>query len=142
MGNKWIYNNDIFEPETIDYVGFVYLITNTLNGRKYIGKKLFWASKYRQVKGKRKKYKVESDWKEYWSSSNELKEDVKLLGESSFTREILHLCKSKGECNYLEAKEQMIRCVLESNEYYNYWISCKVHQSHLKNLQKIVDMGE
>lgn len=129
--NNWIYHGEPFlEPG--EYYGFVYCITNLLSGRRYIGKKFFWSTKRKQVNKVRKRYKVESDWKEYWSSSEDLKEDVRVIGSEHFKREILHLCKNKGTTNYLEAKEQFIREVLESNEWYNSWIQVKVHRSHYK----------
>jgi hypothetical protein len=111
----------------------VYIITNKTDGRKYIGKKFFWSTKRKQVNKVRKRYKVESDWKTYWSSSDELQADVERLGKENFTREIIHLCKNKGTANYLEAKEQFTRSVLENKDlWYNTWISVKVNRSHIK----------
>lgn len=131
MTIDWLYRGEPFlDPG--EYYGFVYCITNLLSGRRYIGKKFFWSLKRKQVNKVRKRYKVESDWKDYWSSSDELKEDVRTLGPELFKREILHLCKSKGTTNYLEAKEQFQREVLESKDWYNSWIQVKVHRSHVK----------
>jgi len=113
--------------------GFVYQITNLTNGRKYIGKKFFYSAKTKQVKGKKKKIKVFSDWQTYYGSSAELAKDVLSLGNENFAREILHLCHSKGECGYLEAKEQFIRGVMESEDYYNTWIMVRVRKSHIKD---------
>jgi len=128
----WLYNNSPLLEVPEKAYGYVYLITNNITGRKYIGKKLFWFRKTKVLKGKKKRLKVESDWRTYWSSSDELKEDVKNLGEDNFTREILHICENKGMCNYLEAKEQMLRCVLETRDYYNSQIQCRVHRTHIK----------
>jgi hypothetical protein len=130
----WLYNGEpYYEPG--EYYGFVYEIENLLSGRKYIGKKFFWSIKRKQVNKKRKSYKVESDWKEYWSSSDELKTDVETLGRENFKRTIIHLCLNKGTANYLEAKEQFTRSVLENKElWYNSWISVKVMRSHVKLL--------
>lgn len=128
----WLYKEKPLEEIPENAYGYVYLITNNETGRKYIGKKLFWFRKTKQIKGKKKRLKVESDWKDYWSSSDELKKDVETLGQDKFTREILHICGNKGMCNYLEAKEQMIREVLESDKYYNSQIQCRVHRTHIK----------
>ena len=130
----WVYNGEPYN-DPADYVGFVYLITNKVTNRKYIGKKLFWSIKRKQVNKVRKRIKVESDWKNYWSSSEELKKDVAALGEENFTREIIHVCKSKGVANYLEAQEQFKEAVLENNEeWYNDWIMVRVNRSHLAKL--------
>jgi hypothetical protein len=132
MELNWQYNNIIFNEDLIeDNYGFVYEITNLETNRKYIGKKFFYSSKTKQVKGKKKKIKVASNWKSYYGSNAELESDVKTLGKDKFKREILHLCKSKGECGYLEAKEQFNRGVIESNLYYNTWIMVRVRQSHI-----------
>ena len=128
----WIYNNSPLEIVPDDAYGYVYLITNTVTGRKYIGKKLFWFKRTKVVKGKKKRLKVESDWRDYWSSSDEVKADVEANGADKFIREILHICPNKGLCNYLEAREQFERKVLETTEYYNGWISCKIGKTQVK----------
>jgi hypothetical protein len=138
MALNWIYKDKDFFEETIqDNYGFVYLITNLKTGKKYIGKKFFYSSKTKTVKGKKKRYKVSSDWQTYYGSNTELQKDVTMLGTENFKREILFLCKSKGECGYLEAKEQFVRQVLESNEYYNTWIMVRVRKNHLR--AKLID---
>ena len=135
MDINWIYNNKEFtENEIGDNYGFVYIITNLQSGKKYIGKKFFYSIKSKVIKGKRKRQKLPSDWKTYYGSNTELQNDVKILGQSMFKREIIHLCKTKGECGYLEAKEQFQRNVLESNDYYNTWIMVRVRKNHLKNV--------
>lgn len=129
----WLYQG--VELENIDpkYVAFVYVITNNITGRQYIGLKTTVKSITRQVKGKKKKHKVESDWRTYWSSSLELQRDVAELGQENFTREVLHFCLNKGTANYLEAKAQFDNRVLELPEkYYNGIINCRVSKTHLK----------
>lgn len=126
--------NEVKSPE--DWLGFVYCITNTITGRQYIGKKGFYFAKTKQVKGKKKRFKVESDWQTYYGSSAELQADVEKLGKAAFHREIIRFCKSKGEMSYFELKEQMVRGVLESEAYYNSWVSGKIHAKHLTFLKK------
>ena len=136
----WLYQDTPVETLPEECVGFVYLITNNLSGRKYIGKKLAKFSKtaYKIVKQKngikkRKKIrsKVDSDWREYYGSSPELTADIITLGTENFSREILFYCKSKSECSYIEAREQFERKVLESTDYYNGHIQVRVHKSHI-----------
>ena len=140
MYMSWYFQNDIVETLPDDCVGFVYLIENLTNNRKYIGKKLSKFSKttYKTVtlkngtkKKKKIRSKIDSDWKDYWSSSDELKKDVELLGKENFKREILFYCKSKSECSYIEAREQFSRRVLETSEYYNGHVQVRVHKNHI-----------
>lgn len=136
----WYYDGEEFTSEMIgDYTGFVYVITDLSNEKKYVGKKLFQSKrKLPPLKGKtRKRTKIiESDWMDYFGSSEEVKLLVEEKGTSNFKREILHLCNTKGEMSYLEAKEQFDRNVLLSDEYYNGIINCKIHRTHVKNLKK------
>lgn len=138
----WLYEQTQIETLPEDCVGFVYLITNKLSGRKYIGKKLAKFSKttYKVVKlkngnKKRKKIrsKIESDWQLYYGSNDQLNQDILALGADNFTREILFYCNSKATCSYIEAREQFNHRVLESDDYYNGQIVCRIHGSHIKN---------
>jgi hypothetical protein len=137
---QWTYQGNIVDNLPEECVGFVYLITNLTNNRKYIGKKLAKFSKttYKTIKlknGNKKKKrirgKIESDWRDYYGSNIELNKDVETLGTDKFTREILYYCESKAECSYIEAREQFRRQVLESNDYYNGHIQVRVHGSHI-----------
>jgi hypothetical protein len=138
---SWLFESKTIEVLPEDCVGFVYMITNNLTGRKYIGKKLakFSRTTYKTVKlknGNKKKKKIrgkiESDWQTYYGSNEQLNKDVERLGAGNFTREILYYCKSKAECNYIEAREQFSRRVLESDDWYNGHIQVRVHGSHIK----------
>lgn len=136
----WLYQGNPITELPEDCVGFVYEITNLTNSRKYIGKKLakFARTTTKTItlkngtkKKKKVRSKVDSDWLEYYGSSIELNKDVESLGKDNFTREILFFCKSKAECSYIEAREQFARRVLESTEYYNNNIMCRIHGSHI-----------
>jgi hypothetical protein len=138
----WYYKDEPVEEIDDKYTGFVYLITNLVTDKKYIGKKLskFSKTNVRTVtlkngtkKKKKIRSKVESDWKTYWSSSKEVIDDVKALGEDKFKREILMFCLSKGTASYFEAKFQMQNEVLEHpDKWYNGIVNCRVHRSHIK----------
>ena len=127
----WFYENKEVK-ELPECVGFVYQITNTTNGRMYIGKKLARFKRSRRpLKGRRNKrrYTVSSDWEYYYGSSDLLLADVEKLGKDNFKREILFYCKSKAELSYIEAREQFARKVLESDDYYNGHIRVRIHGS-------------
>ena len=135
---QWIYKNQPVEQLPTDCVGFVYLITNMESGRMYVGKKLsrFKTTRYKmhtQKNGKKVRKKIRgavgSDWQDYYGSSDQLNRDVESLGREKFKREILYYCRSKAELNYVEAREQFARKVLESEQYYNGHIRVRVHGS-------------
>lgn len=136
--NPWLYNDEPFLEEHIgDHIGFVYLITEKETGKKYIGKKILFNKVSKPpLKGKKKrrisvKY---SDWQTYYGSSKELCDLVEAQGKDSFTRVILHLCKSKGEMSYRESEEIFKRNALLSPEYWNSWISCRIQANTLKGV--------
>ena len=135
---SWLYNGHEITELPEDCVGFVYCIENLVDNRKYVGKKLanFSKTTYKTVtlkngtkKRKKIRGKIESDWKDYYSSSDELKSDVALHGKHNFKREILRLCKDKNECNYYEAKLQFDNDVLIKDDWYNSWIMVRVRKS-------------
>ena len=122
--NPWSYNNKPFSSADIgEYFGFVYLITNNSNGRRYIGRKYFFS--FRTPKGKKRKVKSESDWKKYYGSCPELKEDIDKFGRENFSRTILSLHKTKGKTNFEETRQLFNNNVLTESldsgtpAYYN-----------------------
>ena len=130
----WYYNNELFETTPEEYQGFVYQITELHTNKKYIGKKNFWKPKVLPINKTRKRRvrtRIESNWKDYYSSSNEVCKLVEQHGQEGFKREILKLCKTKGEMSYYEAKLQFDHNVLFSDDYYNNFIGCRIHAKHL-----------
>ena len=145
--NEWKYQGLAFNPDEPftferygkDWYGFVYCITNRATNKKYIGKKFFWSKKVLPKTKSRKRRKityVESDWRNYYGSNRVLNEEREVVGNEVYHREILRLCKTKGECAYYEAKEQFEREVLLTDDYYNGIISCKIGGPSVKNLKK------
>jgi hypothetical protein len=137
--NPWTYNGVPFESEDInEYYGFIYRITNTVNGYDYVGRKYFKTIKKRPpLKGKKNKRRetVETDWKTYWGSSPRLQADIDLLGKDKFTREIIHLCESRGQTNYLEAYYQFKEDVLLRENNYNGIIQIRLGKNSVKDLK-------
>ena len=131
----WHYKDKLYEDTPEEYQGFVYQITEIESGKKYIGKKFFWKPKTlpkTKTRKRRIKTRVESDWRSYYGSSKEVQQIVEDKGSDSFKREILRLCKTKGECSYYEMREQMIRDVLlKPDEYYNAFVGGKIHRRHV-----------
>ena len=141
---SWYYQKSLVETLPEECIGFVYCITNIITGSMYIGKKLakFAKTTYKIVKlkngtkkKKRIRSKIDSDWREYYGSNDQLNKDVQQLGAENFHREIIYYCTSKAECSYIEAREQFSRRVLESDDYYNGQISVRVHGNHIKGKQ-------
>ena len=109
--NPWIFNGYPFLSEDIDdYFGFVYCITNTCTGKRYIGRKYF--HQLRKPRGGGRRVKSESDWKKYYGSSKELTEERKRLGNFAFKRDIISLHKSKGLTNFEETRQLFLNNVL------------------------------
>lgn len=131
---SWTYNGEIFDTLPEDYYGFVYVITEKETDMKYVGKKFFYRTKtlpITKTRKRRKKTLVESDWKTYCGSSERVQELIESKGLDAFTREILHLCRTKGDCAYYETKEQFDREVLLRDDYYNGIINCRISRKHL-----------
>lgn len=135
--NGWhLLDGTVLETPPTDAVGFVYRITRISDGKFYIGKKKLTFKRSKMVKGKKKRFTVDSDWLTYYGSSEELKNDVKSLGEESFLREILHMCTTLSQCNYLETKEIFANGCLLREDCYNSWVSCKIHKKHVLGKMK------
>jgi hypothetical protein len=138
----WYYESEIYDPseeDIKDFVGFVYVVTEKSTNKKYIGKKLFWSTRrLPPLKGNKRKRKVvkESDWRTYCGSNPHIQLIVEEHGLEYYHREILRLCKTKGECSYFEAKMQFDKDVLLSDEYYNGIINCRINAKHLGELRK------
>ena len=131
LRSAWMYQGKVFE-NTGKYVGFVYIIENLVNGRKYIGRKTLTKAHTIQRSGKKIKSRVESEWETYWGSSEDLQKDVLEFGKENFTRTIIHLCKTKGDLNYLETLEIFRQGALLGDTFYNKWVSFKGHKKSIK----------
>lgn len=135
---EWTYNGKLFTSDDIgDNYGFIYRITNLINGHDYVGRKYFKTTrKLPPLKGKKRKRTktVETDWKTYHGSSNRLNEDIEKYGIENFKKEIIYLCKTRGETNYMEAKIQFDEDVLLREDNYNGIIAIKIGVGSVKGL--------
>lgn len=133
--NQWVYSgNPIKEEDFHNKVSFVYLITNLKNDKKYFGKKKLHFFKRKKVKNRKNKkiIRSDSDWRDYWGSSEELLNDVEVLGKENFKREILIFCDTLAQASYYEAKYQLEHDVLlHPDKFYNHWVSVRVRRNHL-----------
>ena len=130
--SPWILSDGTpFEEFPPKAVGFVYIITRKSDGKFYIGKKKAAFKRTKQVKGKKKRHEVPSDWKTYFGSNTELQEDVARLGPAEFERKILHVCYSLSECSYRETEEIFRRECLLREDCYNSWVSSRVTKKHV-----------
>ena len=137
MKMSWTYKNEPVTDEIIgDAYGFVYVITNNTNGRRYVGRKYFTKAGYKTVKGKRKKIRVSSGWEDYYGSNKVLLEDVAKLGAENFTRSILKLCRNRSECSYWETHYMFQFEALLSDRWYNEWVTCKISKKNVMPVKK------
>lgn len=128
---EWIYQGTPVKHPPVCAQSFVYRITNTINSKMYIGKKSLVKRKLKTSGNRKSRIIAQSDWREYYGSNKQLLEDIQYYGEVNFIREILHWCKTKGDANYLELKEQILNEVLEREDYYNVYIGSRIHANHL-----------
>jgi len=133
----WQYNKEDFTDVPKGMEGFVYVITNLTNDKKYIGKKNFWTRQKDRKTGRRKT--KESDWQSYWGSCDLLIEDVKLLGQDKFFREILYLCPHKKSMSYYETMEQFKRDVILREDYYNTNVEGKYFSNEMDRIYNLVE---
>ena len=142
----WHYNGKEFDETPEEYQGFVYQITEKDTGMKYIGKKFFWKPKIlpkTKTRKRRVRTRAESDWRKYFGSSKEVQLLVEQKGEDNYHREILRLCKTKGQCSYYEMKYQLeYDVLLKPEEYYNAFVGGKIHRKHILGVQSDEDMIE
>lgn len=134
----WLWNGKPIESIPPEHETFVYLITNKVNGKRYIGFKTAVSRKTKIVNKKKKHIKVESDWKTYWSSSENLQEDVRKYGKSSFIREIIYMSVNKGVGKYLEAYEQFTRNALTTDGYYNGIVNLRIGKRTIGKVKDVV----
>ena len=132
---NWHYNNQILDVAPEEYLGFVYEITDLVNKKLYIGKKLFWTTrKLPPLKGRvnKRHRRVETDWRDYYGSSEALNAVRAVIGNQQFERRILIMCANKNQMSYFETREQFARDVLLDKSYYNGIIACKITSRGLK----------
>lgn len=132
----WSYNGEPLEEAPEKSYGFVYIITNKKTGKKYIGRKYFTKAGYKTVKGKRKKIRVDSDWRDYWGSSPALARAIEEEGKENFSREIVRICYNRSQCSYYESKMIFETDAILSEDYYNEWVSAKIASVHVKAIKK------
>jgi hypothetical protein len=131
--NPWLYNGEPLESEQIEsYVGMVYLLENTMTGRFYVGKKFFWTTKPKMIKGKKKKIRCESDWKKYYGSNKLLQSEIEQYGVDIIRRSVLQLCFTKTQCSYYELYCQMISHALLRDDFYNGFVGGKINGKNIK----------
>jgi hypothetical protein len=134
--NPWLYNGEVLESEHIEnYVGMVYLLENTRTDMFYVGKKFFWTTKPKMVKGKKKKIRCESDWKKYYGSNKILQEEINEYGIDIVRRSVILLCSTKTQCAYYEMKEQIDRNAIISDKFYNSFIGGKINGKFLTEIK-------
>ncbi len=122
----WYYKDKPIEkiedlPDHENIYGFVYIITDLVTYKPYVGKKVLRNSRKKKISqrvkkstGTRKTYErtiKESDWKDYYGSSKDLQADIQKYGKQRFKRVILELCCTKKYLSYAEVAWQMkARC--------------------------------
>jgi len=133
---EWLYNGEPYTEADSAMYGFIYRITHIPTNKQYIGRKYFTSAGSKVVKGKRKKIRKDSDWKDYWGSSKYLLADIEKFGKDQFKREIVKLCKNRTECSYYETKLIFEEDAILRDDRYNHWVSCKITEMHVKSIKK------
>ena len=132
---SWLYKGQPLEDAPEASYGFVYIIRQVSTGKQYIGRKFFTKAGYKTVKKKRKKIRIESDWKDYWGSSPSLQKDLEKFGKQDFTREIVRICYNRSECSYYEAKMIFETDAILSDKFWNDWVSVKISSVHINAIK-------
>jgi Putative endonuclease segE, GIY-YIG domain len=133
---SWLYEGQEFLEIPDKAYGFVYIIHNLVSGKRYIGRKFFTKAGYKTVAGKRKKIRLESDWRDYYGSSPALARAIEAEGRENFQREIVRICYNRSECSYYESKMIFENDAILSDSFYNDWISCKISSRHVNAIKK------
>lgn len=141
----WAYkNSEIFDVPN-GAIGYIYLITNTLDNRIYIGRKMLTSTRKKVLSKKekllpenrRRKFKretKETNWQNYWGSCAELTEDIKRLGQENFTREILAFLNTKTDVSYYETWYQIKYDVLFEPSYNRHIANTKFFKGKVTRL--------
>lgn len=137
--SDWLWNGEPLQSLPEGHTTFVYLITNKLTGKRYIGFKIFSSKRTKVVKGKKVRVMQESDWRDYWSSSDNLNNDVKKYGPGNFLREIICFTVNKSVGKYIEAQLHFEREVLTKNKdlYYNGIVNLRINQRTLTLIDNV-----
>jgi hypothetical protein len=132
---EWIYDGHrIGDEELQGFRAFVYVIRDVELDKLYYGKKRLQFIRRKKRRGRKNRVVVsrQSDWREYWGSNDQLKDRIRLVGESGFNRTILRLCRTLSEANYYELKYQLENDVLlYPDRFYNAYVGGRISRKQL-----------
>lgn len=93
---------EVKESNIIEPYGFIYITTNLVNGKRYIGQRVF-----------------NSDWKYYLGSGTLIKKAIKKYKRFNFKRDIIAIGYNQDELNNLEINYIKDYNAVTFNDYYN-----------------------